>query len=474
MELSTSRLAATAGHRALRWLVVGACFTWAAAWGQISLVRVTNCGPATFPGACAVPATGSGNLIVVGWQTGGGANLGTTISSITDNAGNLYAQAGPVRALDVGVGSVSDIWYAKDSLAGATSITVTPSEATTNTGVVIWEFSGVDRTAPLGTTAIRNSQAATTAPIGGPVTTTASSVVISLAAVARTVTGIAPGNPFTNVSTLKANGWAHLIAPSPGAYSAQWTQDPAGSYCSSTVWFRAAGGTPSSACDLNADGTVNSSDVNLMVNMVLGSAACTANITGPGVCNVSTVQRVVNASLPGGSCVTSTSGYSISGTISPAASGSGSTLALSGAASASTTADASGAFTFSGLANGSYTITPSKTGYTFTPASQPVTVSGANVTGVAFSISQDPPVSHSVTLTWGASPTAGVVGYNIYRSQTSGGPYARINSSAISGLTYVDTTVAGGLTYYYVATAVNGSGQESPYSPQAQAVIPSP
>jgi len=61
-------------------------------------------------------------------------------------------------------------------------------------------------------------------------------------------------------------------------------------------------------------------------------------------------------------------------------------LTLSGAASQSTTADASGNYTFSGLANGSYTVTPSKTGFSFSPASQPVTISGANVTGVNFTI----------------------------------------------------------------------------------------
>jgi hypothetical protein len=35
--------------------------------------------------------------------------------------------------------------------------------------------------------------------------------------------------------------------------------------------------------------------------------------------------------------------------------------------------------TFSGIANCSYTVTPSKTGFTFTPANQAVTISGANV-----------------------------------------------------------------------------------------------
>src|SRR5438876_1913593 len=76
--------------------------------------------------------------------------------------------------------------------------------------------------------------------------------------------------------------------------------------------------------------------------------------------------------------------WSISGTVSPAANGSGTTLTLSGGASGTTTADSSGNFAFAGLANGTYTVTPSKSGFTFTPASQPVTVNGANATGVNF------------------------------------------------------------------------------------------
>ncbi|MCI4398646.1 MAG: metallophosphoesterase, partial [Acidobacteria bacterium] len=51
--------------------------------------------------------------------------------------------------------------------------------------------------------------------------------------------------------------------------------------------------------------------------------------------------------------------YSISGTVSGAAT-SGVTMTLSGAASKTTTTASDGTYTFSGLANGSYTVTPSK------------------------------------------------------------------------------------------------------------------
>src|SRR5260370_12230919 len=79
-----------------------------------------------------------------------------------------------------------------------------------------------------------------------------------------------------------------------------------------------------------------------------------------------------------------TTGFSIVGTISPATGGSGATLTLSGAASTTTTADSLGNYTFAGLTNGTYTVAPNHSGYTFTPVSQNVTVSTVSVTGVNF------------------------------------------------------------------------------------------
>ena len=97
----------------------------------------------------------------------------------------------------------------------------------------------------------------------------------------------------------------------------------------------------------------------------------------------------------GGGTPTPTATYTLAGTVSGTML-QGVQVALSGAASATATTDASGAFTFTGLANGAYTLTPSMTGYTFTPASQSVTVAGANVTGVAFTDTASTPAG----MTW--------------------------------------------------------------------------
>jgi hypothetical protein len=89
-----------------------------------------------------------------------------------------------------------------------------------------------------------------------------------------------------------------------------------------------------------------------------------------------------------------------------------------------------------------------------------------SLTGSGLSAAQ-----HSVSLSWNPS-TSQVMGYNVYRSSTSGGPYAKLNSTPDGNTTFMDSSVASSHTYYYVTTAINSSGQESTYSNQVQAAIP--
>ena len=79
---------------------------------------------------------------------------------------------------------------------------------------------------------------------------------------------------------------------------------------------------------------------------------------------------------------------------------------------------------------------------------------------------------HSVSLSWNASTSQNIVGYNVYRSDLSGGPYIKINPVLNSNTSYTDTSVVDGNTYYYITTAVNSDNDESRYSNQAQATIP--
>ena len=79
-------------------------------------------------------------------------------------------------------------------------------------------------------------------------------------------------------------------------------------------------------------------------------------------------------------------------------------------------------------------------------------------------------VDHVVTLTWVASTTTDVTGYNVYYSTTSGGPYIMLKS-AVSCCTFKDLGELNGTTVYYVVTAVDPNG-ESVFSNEAPATIP--
>jgi fibronectin type 3 domain-containing protein len=82
--------------------------------------------------------------------------------------------------------------------------------------------------------------------------------------------------------------------------------------------------------------------------------------------------------------------------------------------------------------------------------------------------------THSVTLTWQAPvpvPGVTVVGYNLYRSTTSGGPFVKLASN-LPGPRYEDRLVGSGRTYFYVVTAIDQAGRESRYSNEARAAIP--
>lgn len=163
--------------------------------------------------------------------------------------------------------------------------------------------------------------------------------------------------------------------------------------------------------------------------------------------------------------------FTISGTVTPRASGAGVAMILTGPTGATATTDASGNYSFPGLPNGTYTVTPNKSGLTLTPASLSETVNGASKGGVNFVATAGSQQANSVSLSWTAS-TSSVSGYNVYRSTTNGSGYSKLNGALINALSFSDTTGVSGTTYFYVATAVDSGGDESADSNQATATIP--
>ena len=73
------------------------------------------------------------------------------------------------------------------------------------------------------------------------------------------------------------------------------------------------------------------------------------------------------------------------------------------------------------------------------------------------------PGGNQVALAW--SPASPATGFNVKRSNTNGGPYQVVANNVV-GPPWLDSSLASGITYYYVVSAINAGG-ESPNSPQA-------
>jgi hypothetical protein len=155
--------------------------------------------------------------------------------------------------------------------------------------------------------------------------------------------------------------------------------------------------------------------------------------------------------------------WTISGTASPASNGAGTTVSLSGAASASTTADSSGNYSFAGLANGSYTVTPTKTGYTFTPTNQPITLANASATGVNFTaqaVQQTNTLAVDVNVsTNGTSASSSIKSPTFSSTSTNELLLAFISTDYLGGTnTSVTGVTGGGLTWTLVVRTNAQSG----------------
>lgn len=99
-----------------------------------------------------------------------------------------------------------------------------------------------------------------------------------------------------------------------------------------------------------------------------------------------TTDVLTSYSLTGGGGGNTGGSYSITGQIesNTGAGLAGVSVTLTGGTTLTTTTDSGGNYSFSNVANGTYTLTPAKSGYTFSPAYQQVTVSGKNTTVAKF------------------------------------------------------------------------------------------
>lgn len=257
----------------------------------------------------------TGNLLVVGVRLNG--NPATTITSVKNAAGvSFTAIASSLDNTNVGQGV--QLFYLLNITGNATdNATVNFSPNQSFVGICCWEISGADTSSPFDTAvhAVRNSISTT---VTSPAFTTAQANEIALVFV-----GQASGGPWT-----AGSGYTLDSASFPNA-------------------------TIACAAEYQIFNSIQTGVTATIVANILGSATITL--------------ATFKAAAP----VT----HSISGNCGAA----GATVALGGTASASTTADGSGNYSFASLADGSYTVTPSLATWFFFPSVMMRVLAGADI-----------------------------------------------------------------------------------------------
>jgi uncharacterized protein DUF4082/Big-like domain-containing protein len=261
-----------------------------------------------------------------------------------------------------------------------------PSQNVTVSGANVTgvNFSSTAQTFSIAGTISGSGGNAATVTLGGTAgaTTTASATgaytFTGLANGSYTVTPSKSGFSFTpasqNVTVSGANVTSVDFSSTAQTFSIAGTISGSGGNAATVT----LGGTASATTTASATGAY------AFTGLADGSYTVTPSKSGFSFTPPSQNVTVSGANVTGVNFSSTAQTFSIAGTISGSG-GNAATVTLGGTAGATTTASATGAYTFTGLANGSYTVTPSKSGFSFTPASQNVTVSGANVTGVNFS-----------------------------------------------------------------------------------------
>ena len=185
------------------------------------------------------------------------------------------------------------------------------------------------------------------------------------------------------------------------------------------------------------------------------------DVTGNGLLDVVVTGRDEGLSvLPGMRQDATQTTFSISGVVKTGGAPlSGVTVTLGGVLRKTTTTDASGNYAFAALGNGDYTVTLSKTGYSFSPASRAVTVNGADVTGQDFTATT---YSISGKVMAGGTPLSGVtitLGGTLHRTTTTD-PNGNYTLAALGDGDYTVTPAKTGYSFSPVSRPVTVSGAD--------------
>lgn len=313
-----------------------------------------------------------------------------------------------------------------------------------------------------------NTPAATASDTGSQFTVVVSnskgSATSDAAALTVTTAGVPPSITLQPASQTLAAGQPatfQVAASGIAPLSYQWLKNGAAisgatsSVYTTPITTSADSGSKFAVSVSNSIGSVTSSTATLTVKVAAGQlTTSTTNLSYGNITVGSSSMLPVTLTNTGGSSV-SISNVTLSGAgLSIGGVSSGMILIAGNSAVLNVTYAPSA----SGTLSGSVSIASNATNPTVT-----IALSGTAVQ----------PVSHSVELNLTPSSTS-VTGYNVYRSSTSNGPYTKLNSPLVTSTTYTDTAVVSSQTYFYVGTSVDSAGNETAYSNQVSATIPTP
>jgi hypothetical protein len=152
-----------------------------------------------------------------------------------------------------------------------------------------------------------------------------------------------------------------------------------------------------------------------------------------------------------------TGALTISGTVAGNGGNAATVTLTSGSTTvATTTASSTGTYTFTNIASGSYTVTPTKSGYTFLPASQAVTVTTANLASVNFATA----IAIDATVSKDATARSTTIATAAFSTTTANELLlAFVSSDWLSGTnTTVKSITGGGLTWVLVVRSNTQDG----------------
>ncbi len=254
----------------------------------------------------------------------------------------------------------------------------------------------------------------------------------------------ATGTGFSTTAVLPIN-----LAPGQSTNLSVLFKPTTAGKVSGNLTIDLVGADDPSAVSLGGSGGSTSSPTPAAQLTVTPSTLSFGSVTMGSSKNLTATLKATNSDVKVSSAAWNGSGFSLTGITFPATVKAGATVSYT--------------VTFTPQSSGS---TPGSISFVSDAANSPT---GETLSGSGVQAAQQ----HTVNLSWVPS-TSTVAGYNVYRANQSGGPYARLNGSMRTSASYADSSVQSGHTYFYVATAIDPNSVESAYSGEVAAVVPTP